>query len=109
EHDAVFQEFRQTTDGARQAEGTGLGLALVKRFVELHDGHVHLESARGRGSTFTVVLPLNFRGADEPVAQPAAAGQAVRVLVVEDDALAWRVLSQQLSAARFLPIWARSG
>src|SRR6185369_17863179 len=85
DQDLVFQEFRQAKDGARQVEGTGLGLALVKRFVELHDGLVRLESAPGAGSTFTVVLPVFFRGADQPVASPSAPGESsgpgVRVLV----------------------------
>jgi len=61
EHQAlVFEEFRQVgRDGTRKAEGTGLGLALTKRFVELHGGAIRLESTPGRGSTFTVRLPLS--------------------------------------------------
>jgi len=54
----VFEEFRQAGgDVLRKAEGTGLGLALVKRFVELHGGTVTLESEPGRGSTFRFMLP----------------------------------------------------
>jgi len=54
----VFEEFRQAgTDVLRKAEGTGLGLALVKRFVELHGGAVALVSEPGSGSTFTFTLP----------------------------------------------------
>jgi signal transduction histidine kinase len=54
----VFEEFRQAGgDVLRKAEGTGLGLALVKRFVELHGGSVHLHSVVGEGSTFSFRLP----------------------------------------------------
>ena len=54
----VFEEFRQAGgDVLRKAEGTGLGLALVKRFVELHGGTVSLQSRPGQGSTFRIVLP----------------------------------------------------
>jgi len=54
----VFEEFRQASgDVLRKAEGTGLGLALVKRFVELHGGEVALDSEPGRGSTFSFTLP----------------------------------------------------
>ncbi|HEX6414462.1 MAG TPA: ATP-binding protein, partial [Burkholderiales bacterium] len=56
---AVFEEFKQVgRDYTKKAEGTGLGLALTKRFVELHGGDIRLESALGTGSTFTISLPL---------------------------------------------------
>jgi signal transduction histidine kinase len=56
---AVFEEFKQVgRDQLRKAEGTGLGLALTRRFVELHGGAIRLESTPGKGSTFTVSLPI---------------------------------------------------
>ena len=56
---AIFEEFRQVqSDQARKQEGTGLGLALTKKFIELHRGTLGVDSAPGQGSTFTVTLPL---------------------------------------------------
>jgi protein-histidine pros-kinase len=58
--DRLFVEFQQLDSGAaRSFQGTGLGLVLTKRFVEMHGGSVRVASEFGRGSTFTVVLPVN--------------------------------------------------
>ncbi len=60
---AVFEEFRQVgTDYARKREGTGLGLALARRLVELHGGALTLQSAPGKGSTFTFTIPVRAHG-----------------------------------------------
>jgi signal transduction histidine kinase len=56
--DRIFQEFQQTEAGARHQEGTGLGLALSKRFVEMHGGRIWCDSEVGRGSTFVFSLPV---------------------------------------------------
>ena len=53
----VFDEFRQIGQGQAKYEGTGLGLPLAKRFVEMHGGGMWAESEPGRGSTFTFTLP----------------------------------------------------
>jgi len=71
DQERLFEEFRQVGAGSRQAEGTGLGLALSKKFVELHGGSIRVESEVGVGSTFTISLPLRCRAiadADAPTA-----------------------------------------
>ena len=59
----LFREFEQLESGAaRRFEGTGLGLALTKKLVEYQGGSIKAESEYGRGSTFTVTLPVAYKG-----------------------------------------------
>ena len=53
----IFEEFRQV-GRERSREGTGLGLTLTKRFIELHGGRIWVESTPGKGSTFSFTLPI---------------------------------------------------
>ena len=62
--DRIFEEFKQLDAGrSREFEGTGLGLALVKKFVELQNGTVGVRSEIAKGSTFTFTLPVRARRA----------------------------------------------
>jgi CheY-like chemotaxis protein len=94
----VFDRFRQAeTAATRQAGGLGLGLAIVKQLVELHGGHVQVQSAgTGKGSRFTLSIPLTAAPERrlEEVQQAEEDGAALldgislrgmKVLVVEDD------------------------
>jgi len=72
EMDKIFEEFYQV-GASRTQEGTGLGLALTRRLVELHDGQLTVESEPGVGSTFTVTMPRRHPGVAQemPTAMPA--------------------------------------
>ena len=111
----IFHEFHQVDQGpGRKHEGTGLGLALTRRFALLHGGDVHVSSRPDKGSVFTLVLPL-----DKDVARPAEPQplQAVNgrhasgplVLVVEDDPAAAELLTRQLVSAGYRTELARTG
>ena len=73
---AIFEEFRQVgRDDTRKQEGTGLGLTLAKKFVELHGGRIWVESHVGQGSTFSFTLPVRL---DETGASDQGGGEPAR-------------------------------
>ncbi len=58
EHRRIFEKFYRIDDRlSRQREGSGLGLAIVKHIVRAHRGRVQLDSAKGKGSTFRIIMP----------------------------------------------------
>jgi signal transduction histidine kinase len=62
DQEAIFEEFKQVGTASKKVEGTGLGLALSRKFIELHAGRIWVESQIGVGSTFTFTIPV---GRDE--------------------------------------------
>jgi signal transduction histidine kinase len=62
DQEAVFEEFRQVGTADKKMEGTGLGLTLCRKFVELHGGRIWVKSQLGQGATFTFTIPVRRRG-----------------------------------------------
>ncbi|HYI09248.1 MAG TPA: response regulator [Thermoanaerobaculia bacterium] len=109
-HTVIFEEFRQVDTGVRREfGGTGLGLALVKKFVELQGGQVSVSSALGQGSTFSFSLPVRSRAAVISRTAEGPMPKTERVLVVEDDPHAYELIASALGSAGFLSVRARHG
>jgi len=110
----IFHEFHQVDPGpGRKHEGTGLGLALTRRFAALHGGDVRVTSQVNKGSVFTLVMPIH--ATVRPPSEHAVArsmnghGAGPLVLVVEDDPAAAELLTRQLGNAGYRTEVAKSG
>jgi signal transduction histidine kinase/CheY-like chemotaxis protein/HAMP domain-containing protein len=110
----LFQAFTQAdTTTTKRFGGTGLGLAITKHFCDMLGGEIAVESAPGKGSTFTITLP--DRGTMESGAiaaeprVPAVADGATTVLVVDDDPVALDLLSMTLGKEGYRVVHARTG
>ncbi|MEI8306750.1 MAG: PAS domain S-box protein [Chloroflexales bacterium] len=121
----LFHPFKQLDSSlSRQHEGTGLGLALVRRLAELHGGSVTVESHIGRGSRFTITLPQRFQN-QEPVTaivsvrekergyvqqkQPLPAPTGAHILLVEDSEVNLQALRDYLLKKGYRVEVARNG
>lgn len=108
----LFKTFQQLDMSYhRQYEGTGLGLALTKHLVELHGGHIEVESTVNSGTTFTVWLPVQTRttkssGAIAESTVPATLGRIALVEHHEDIAM---LICDLLTAARYQVVWIIDG
>jgi GAF domain-containing protein/CheY-like chemotaxis protein len=109
----LFQEFSQAeVSTSRRFGGTGLGLALSRRLCRLMGGDVTVTSESGRGSTFTIRLPLEVvdpAAVAAPVASPVGEPGAGLVLVIDDDAAARDVMQRVLAREGFRVAAAASG
>ena len=102
----LFQSFHQLDPSYnRTHEGAGLGLAMAKKFIDLHRGWIEVSSVEGRGSVFTVELP-NQRlhpVAEAEVINPAPSGG--RIILVEEDEQTADLMCDMLTAAGYQVIW----
>lgn len=122
DQDRIFSEFEQVDNSyARRYEGTGLGLALTRRIVELHSGVISVQSEEEKGSTFTVTLPPREETAVSlPCVCPPAAdeqvdhfaersGAAPMIVVVEDDSATRELLTLYLAEGGYQVATVRNG
>ncbi|NET39386.1 MAG: response regulator [Cyanothece sp. SIO1E1] len=110
----LFQKFQQLdTSYQRQYKGAGLGLALIKQLVELHDGSISVESQIGVGSIFTVEIP-NQRLNSEASLESAAGSSASknlggRIVLFEDHEESANIICDMLTAAGYQVVWMIEG
>jgi signal transduction histidine kinase/CheY-like chemotaxis protein len=99
----VFEEFRQIQDGlSRSYQGTGLGLPISKRLVELHGGRMWLESTPGVGSTFYFTVPVAAPVVrSEDGAQPQFELDVSSIVVIDDDVDSQQILRTLLEGAGY--------
>src|SRR5579862_6484264 len=117
----LFREFAQADASiARKYGGTGLGLAITHRFIQLMKGHIHVESEPGRGSIFTVRLPVQVvvetteSGPSEGASEASKALSKTKadqdtILVIDDDPSVRDLMSRFLTKMEFNVVAAANG
>lgn len=104
EQKRIFEAFYRLKKSGEGTEGTGLGLAITQRIVELHGGQLGLESEPGQGSCFYFSLPIApdiSNPLNQEAPQKSSANESPRVLVIEDDSVAWQLIDTQLASAGY--------
>jgi PAS domain S-box-containing protein len=109
----IFDRFYRAEDPlVQEASGTGLGLPIVKMFVEMHGGRVWVDSEEGTGSTFTFILPAlgaEVKPEESPSSSLGPPGTAKSILVVEDDTDIARLVRVQLERNGYRVLTANRG
>jgi signal transduction histidine kinase/ActR/RegA family two-component response regulator len=108
DRERIFESFQQGGRGASREEGTGLGLTLSRRIVELLDGRMWLESEVGAGSTFGFAFPVRRHTAPH-ASQAAPLPGSTSIVVIEDDRRSLDLMTAYLSGAALTVVTARDG
>ena len=113
--DFIFEEFRQVdASSARQAGGSGLGLAISRNLARLMHGELQVQSTVGKGSSFTVILPINS-GAGALVREAEGQGHKVSrpagrfVLAIDDDPDVLDLMTEKLAGSGYTVVTAKTG
>ncbi len=100
----IFEAFFRLRETGTATEGTGLGLTITARLVELHGSKLGIESQPGEGTCFYFSLPLIAMAADQPVQTSKSvprARKAPRILVIEDNAVTGQLIQSQLTSSGY--------
>ncbi|HYC43295.1 MAG TPA: ATP-binding protein [Noviherbaspirillum sp.] len=111
--DLIFEEFGQVENRLQKhVKGTGLGLPLCKKLALLLGGHIGVNSEPGKGSEFSIEIPVEYQDKNEPRAVelviPTCEDQRIPVLIVEDDAHTQVLYEKYLASTNFRAVPARS-
>lgn len=95
----IFREFTQVeSDMDKKYGGYGLGLTITKKLTELLDGSISIQSETGKGSTFTLQLPIEYAPISQPVIQEKIDLENLRIIVFDDDASFLKLIREMLKS-----------